>query len=109
MILILISKYLSNKIIEHNLWVNKLEQLIMKYDPNLKNALRIIKEIAYYCNILNKLIPEILNICQNAEFLVIYNQLEKSDFWEKEIAKKTWKLRLKAIEYFISYKEKIDY
>jgi CTD small phosphatase-like protein 2 len=76
MILILISKYLSNKIIEHNLWVNKLEQLIMKYDPNLKNALRIIKEIAYYCNILNKLIPEILNICQNAEFLVIYNQLD---------------------------------
>ena len=75
-ILILISKYLSNKIIEHNLWVNKLEQLIMKYDPNLKNALRIIKEIAYYCNILNKLIPEILNICQNAEFLVIYNQLD---------------------------------
>ena len=76
MILILISKYLSNKIIERNLWVNKLEQLIMKYDPNLKNALRIIKEIAYYCNILIKLIPEILNICQNAEFLAIYNQLD---------------------------------
>ena len=76
MILILISKYLSNKIIERNLWVNKLEQLIMKYDPNLKNALRIIKEIAYYCNILIKLIPEILNICQNTEFLAIYNQLD---------------------------------
>ena len=76
MILILISKYLSNKIIEHNLWVNKLEQLIMKYDPNLKNALRIIKEIIYYCNILIKLIPEILNICQNAEFMAIYNQLD---------------------------------
>ena len=76
MILILISKYLSNKIIERNLWVNKLEQLIMKYDPNLKNALRIIKEIYYYCNFLIKLIPEILNICQNAEFLAIYNQLD---------------------------------
>ena len=76
MILILISKYLSNKIIEHNLWVNKLEQLIMKYDPILKNALRIIKEIIYYCNILIKLIPEILNICQNAEFMAIYNQLD---------------------------------
>lgn len=36
MILILISKYLLNKIIERNLWVNKLEQLIMKYDPTLK-------------------------------------------------------------------------
>ena len=76
MILILISKYLSNKIIERNLWVNKLEQLIMKYDPILKNALRIIKEINYYCNILIKFIPEILNICQNAEFLAIYNQLD---------------------------------
>jgi len=76
MILILISKYLSNKIIERNLWVNKLEQLIMKYDPILKNALRIIKEINYYCNILIKFIPEILNICQNSEFLAIYNQLD---------------------------------
>ena len=76
MILILISKYLSNKIIERNLWVNKLEQLIMKYDPILKNALRIIKEINYYCNILIKFIPEILNICKNAEFLAIYNQLD---------------------------------
>ena len=40
---------------------------------------------------------------------VIYNQLERSDFWENEIARKTWKLRLKAIEYFISFKEKNDY
>ena len=37
-ILILISKYLSNKIIDNkNLWVNKLEQLIMKYDPTINN------------------------------------------------------------------------
>ena len=75
MIFILISKYLSNKIIDHNLWVNKLEQLIMKYDPALKNALRITKEIFFYINILNKLIPDILNICQSSEFIVIYNQL----------------------------------
>jgi CTD small phosphatase-like protein 2 len=76
MILILISKYLSNKIIDHNLWVNKLEQLIMKYDPTLKNGLRIVKEIVYYCNILIKIIPEILFVCQSAEFQSIYNQID---------------------------------
>ena len=75
-ILILISKYFSNKIIDHNLWVKKLEQLINKYDPSLKNALRIVKEILYYCNILMKLIPEILNICQNPDFYAIYSQLD---------------------------------
>ena len=75
MILILISKYFSNKIIDRNLWVNKLEQLIIKYDPALKNALRIVKEIAYYCNILIKLIPEILNAYQNMDFMLIYSQL----------------------------------
>ena len=75
-ILILISKYLSNKIIDHNLWVNKLEQLIMKYDPTLKNALRIVQEILYYCNCLMKLIQDILNICQNVEFMAIYSKLD---------------------------------
>ena len=76
LILILISKYLSNKIIDHNLWVIKLEQLINKYDPTLKNALRIIKEISYYSNILMKLIPEVISIYQNTDFIIIYNQLE---------------------------------
>ena len=76
-ILILISKYLSNKIIDNkNLWVNKLEQLIMKYDPSIKNAIRIIKEIVLYCNILLKLIPEILNIYQSPDFVDIFNQIE---------------------------------
>ena len=75
-ILILISKYLSNKIIDHNLWVTKLEQLINKYDPSLKNALRIVKEIFYYCNILIKLIPEIFIIYQNTDFMAIYSQLD---------------------------------
>ena len=75
-ILILISKYLSNKIIDHNLWVTKLEQLINKYDPTLKNALRIVKEIFYYCNILIKLIPEIFIIYQNTDFMAIYSQLD---------------------------------
>jgi len=76
LILILISKYLLNKIIDHNLWVNKLEQLIMKYDPTLKNALRIVKEIIVYCNTLIHLIPEIINKCQSADFMAIYNQID---------------------------------
>ena len=75
-ILILIAKYLSNKIIDHNLWVNKLEQLINKYDPSLKNALRIVKEILYYSNILIKLIPEILAFYQNTDFIAIFQQLD---------------------------------
>lgn len=75
MILILISKYLLNKIIERNLWVNKLEQLIMKYDPTLKNALRIMKDIIFYCNNLICLLPEILTIYQNENLILIYNQL----------------------------------
>ena len=76
-ILILISKYLSNKIIDNkNLWVNKLEQLIKKYDPTIKSAIRIIKEIVLYCNTLIKLIPDVLNIYQNPEFFDIFNQIE---------------------------------
>ena len=35
----------------------------------------------------------------------IYNQLLNSNYWEQEIKYKTWKLRLKALEYFISFKE----
>jgi Dullard-like phosphatase family protein len=75
-IFILISKYLSNKIIDHNSWVNKLDKLIKENDPTLKNALRIIKEIIYYCNILIGLIPEILNIYQSPDFFAIYNQMD---------------------------------
>ena len=76
-ILILISKYLSNKIIDSkNLWVNKLQQLIMKYDPSIKNSIRIIKDIVMYCNTLLKLIPEILNIYQSPDFVDIFNQIE---------------------------------
>ncbi len=75
-ILILISKYLSNKIIDRNMWVNKLEQLIMKYDRTLKNPLRIVKEIICHCNALIKLIPLIINFCQNPEFMIIYNKID---------------------------------
>ena len=76
-ILKLISKYLSNKIIDNrNLWVNKLQQLIQKYDPTIKNTFRIIKEMVYFCNTLLRLIPEILKIYQNVEFIQIFNQIE---------------------------------
>ena len=76
-ILILISKYLSNKIIDNkNLWVNKLQQLILKYDPTMKNTFRIVKEIVFFCNTLLRLIPDILNIYQNIEFVEIFNQIE---------------------------------
>ena len=76
-ILILISKYLSNKIIDNkNLWVMKLDQLIMKYDPTIKNTNHIVKDIAFYCNILLKLIPEILTIYQSPEFINIINNIE---------------------------------
>ena len=76
MIFILIAKYLSNKIIDHNLWVDKLDKLIKENDPTLKNALRIINEIIYYCNTLIRLIPEILNIYQSPDFFAIYNQID---------------------------------
>jgi Dullard-like phosphatase family protein len=75
-ILILISKYLSNKIIDRNMWVNKLEQLIMKYDRTLKNPLRIVKEIICHCNTLIKIIPLIINFCQNPDIMIIYNKID---------------------------------
>jgi Dullard-like phosphatase family protein len=75
-ILILISKYLSNKIIDRNMWVNKLEQLIMKYDRTLKNPLRIVKEIICHCNTLIKIIPFIINYCQNPDIMIIYNKID---------------------------------
>ena len=75
-IFILISKYLSNKIIDHNLWVDKLDKLIKEYDPPFKNALTIIKEILYFCNILITLVPEILNMYNSPDFYAIYNQID---------------------------------
>ena len=76
-IFILISKYLSNKIIDNrNLWVNKLQQLIMKYDPTIKNAARILKEIVFYLNALLQLIIDVVNLYQNQDFIEIFNQIK---------------------------------
>ena len=76
-ILILISKYFSNKIMESNIWVEKLNQLISSYDPNYKTTFQIMKEINFFCNFLVKLIPNILTLYPNPDLISIYNMLEK--------------------------------
>ena len=76
-ILILISKYFSNKIMENNIWVEKLNQLISSYDSNYKTTFQIMKEINFFCNFLVKLIPNILTLYPNSELISIYNILEK--------------------------------
>lgn len=39
----------------------------------------------------------------------IYEQLVKSNYWIQDIKYKTWKVRLKAIEYYVSYIEKQEF
>jgi Dullard-like phosphatase family protein len=75
-VFILIAKYLENKIIENNLWVQKLKILINKYDNSIKSGQKIIKEIFNITNILKKLISEILNFYQNQDFISIYISLD---------------------------------
>ena len=76
-ILILVCKYFSNKIIDRNIWVEKLNQLIKGYDPLYKNTLQIMQEINNFYIFLVKLIPNILIIYQNSNLISIYNILEK--------------------------------
>ena len=76
-ILILVCKYFSNKIIDRNIWVEKLNQLIKGYDPLYKNTLQIMQEINNFYIFLVKLIPNILTIYQNSNLISIYNILEK--------------------------------
>ena len=35
----------------------------------------------------------------------VYEQLTNSSYWELVITKKTWRLRIKALEYYIKYRE----
>ena len=81
MVLILISKYLLNKILDNNFWVIKLSQLISKYDPIPKNTVHIFKDIIFYCNILIKMIPIILLQIPNINniFQKIFNELDNYD------------------------------
>ena len=75
-ILILICKYFSNKIVDRNLWVEKLKQLISSYDSSFKNTLQIMKEITIFCNYLQNLIQNILSIYPKLELISIYNSLQ---------------------------------
>ena len=74
-ILILISKYFMHKILDRNMWVDKLNQLIISYDPIYKNTFQIMKEINILCNVLMKLIPNILTKYSKQELISIYNEL----------------------------------
>ena len=75
-ILILICKYFSNKIIDRNIWVEKLNQLIKGYDSLNKNTLQIIQEINNFDNFLVKLVQNILILYSNSDLISIYNILE---------------------------------
>jgi len=75
-ILILMCKYFSNKIIDRNLWVEKLKQLISGYDSGIKNTFQIMKEISIFCNFLQNLIINILNAYPKLELISIYNSLQ---------------------------------
>ena len=76
-IFILVCKYFSNKIIDRNIWVEKLNQLIKGYDPVNKTTLQIIQEANSYNQFLVKLIKNILMLYQNSDLIVIYNIIEK--------------------------------
>ena len=75
-ILILISKYFMHKILDHNMWVEKLNQLIINYDPIYKNTFQIMKEINLFCTILMKLLSNILSIYSKQELIAIFNEIE---------------------------------
>ena len=76
-IFILVCKYFSNKIIDRNIWVEKLNLLIKGYDPVNKSTLQIIQEANSYNQFLVKLIKNILMLYQNSDLIVIYNIIEK--------------------------------
>ncbi len=75
-ILILISKYLKNRIIDNNIYVERLNQLIINYEPMNKNKLQIIKDINYFCNNLKQLLLTILAFYSKQELILIYREIE---------------------------------
>ena len=77
-ILILISKYFCNKIIEENsnIWVKKLKNLIQKYDPMIKPQNKIFEEIDILCKKLtDNLFPLLLKKYNNHVIIDIYNKI----------------------------------
>ena len=77
-ILILLSKYFCNKIIESNdnIWVKKLQNLIMNYDSEKKESNTILEEIDNLCfQLTDNLFPFILKKYNNEKVIEIYNEL----------------------------------
>ena len=77
-ILILLAKYFSNKIIEanNNIWVKKLQNLIMNYDQEKKTTNLIFEEIDTLCfKLTDNLFPFILQKYNQQKIIEIYNEL----------------------------------
>ena len=77
-ILILLSKYFSNKIIEsnNNIWVKKLDNLMMNYDKEKKSSNLIFEEIDNLCfKLTDNLFPFILQKYNHQKIIEIYNEL----------------------------------
>lgn len=104
-----------------------MEQKTNKYIADMREAyVRYLTEhchlkdrtLIHYPDAVDKYIPRFIRIHIDSKFdnfyimsvdniKNIYNQLQKSNDWEKEIQRKTWNLRLKAVEYFISFRASI--
>jgi Dullard-like phosphatase family protein len=77
-ILILLSKYFCNKIIESNdnIWVKKLQNLIDNFDPEKKQSNIIFEEIDNLCfKLTDNLFPFILQKYNHEKVIEIYNEL----------------------------------
>ena len=77
-ILILLAKYFSNKIMEanDNIWVKKLQNLIMNYDQEKKSTNLIFEEIDGLCfKLTDNLFPFILQKYNQQKIIEIYNEL----------------------------------
>ena len=77
-ILILLAKYFSNKIIEanNNIWVKKLQNLIINYDREKKTSNLIFEEIDSLCfKLTDNLFPFILQKYNQQKIIEIYNEL----------------------------------
>jgi len=77
-VLILISKYFYNKIIDDNsnIWVKKLHNLIQKYDDIKKSTNIIFEEMSIFCNNLNESLYPVLLQKYNKHLIIdIYNKI----------------------------------
>ena len=74
------------------------------------------KTLIHYPDAVDKYIPRYVRTHIDPEFnnfysmsvdniKIVFNQLQNSNEWENEMQRKTWNLRLKAIEHFISFRK----